>query len=148
VDARRGVLKLREEVAPEPFQFRLAPDTAVILNGRRAHASQLLPGALVTISFNGGGSGNIAREVHVLANPGQNFTFVGKITFLDLRVRRLAVANQSDNETYDISLDQVSPREIRSLKVGSNAVIKAVFNGKTYNATTIDVSSAANEARQ
>lgn len=149
VDTQRGILKLREEVAPEPFQFRLTPDTAVTMNGRRANASEVLPGALVTVSFAGGGTGSLAREIHVLANPGQNFTFVGKITFLDLRLRRFAVANQTDGETYDISLDQLAPRQTRALRVGSQATVKAVFNGRAYEAQNVEVSAPANsEARQ
>jgi hypothetical protein len=149
VDAERGILQLREEVAPEPFQFRLTPQTTVTMNGRRANASEILPGALVTVNFAGGGTGSVAREIRVLANPGENFTFVGKITFLDLRLKRFAVANQSDNETYDISLDQLAPGQIRVLRVGSDVVIKAVFKGKSYEAQNVEVSTAGkNEARQ
>jgi hypothetical protein len=146
VDAGGGVLELREEVAPEPFKFRLTPQTAVIMNGHPATASDVLPGALVTISFAGGGSGSIAREVHVLANPGQKFTFVGKITFLDLRLKRFAIANQNDNETYDIALDQLGTGQIRGLRVGSDAVVKAVFNGKSYEAQSIDMMAPAKDA--
>ncbi|HVO64146.1 MAG TPA: hypothetical protein VMT53_24715 [Terriglobales bacterium] len=149
VNTERGILKLQEEVAPEPFQFRLTPDTTVTMNGRRANASEVLPGALVAIRFAGGGNGSVAREVRVLANPGENFTFVGKITFLDLRLKRLAVANQSDGETYDISLDQLALSESRGLRVGSDAVVKAVFNGKSYEAQKVEVSAPGKrEARQ
>lgn len=149
VDVERGILKLREEVAPEPFQFRLTPTTAVTINGRRANASEVLPGALVTVNFSGGGTGSIAQEIHVLANPGQNFTFVGKITFLDLRLKRFAVANQTDSETYDISLDQLAPSQARTLRVGSDAIVKAVFNGKSYEAQNVEVNaSGKDEARQ
>ena len=148
VDTQRGILKLREEVAPEPFQFRLTPQTTVTMNGRQADASQVLPGALVTVNFAGGGTGSIAREIRVLANPGENFTFVGKITFLDLRLKRFAVANQSDGETYDIALDQLAPSQIRDLRVGSGVVIKAVFNGKSYEAQNVEVGAPKNEARQ
>jgi hypothetical protein len=149
LDTERGILKLREEVAPEPFQFRMTPQTSVTMNGRRANASEVLPGALVTVNFAGGGNGSIAREIHVLANPGENFTFVGKITFLDLRLKRFAVANHSDGETYDISLDQLAPTQIRRLRVGSDVVTKAVFNGKNYAAQNVEVSAPRkNEARQ
>jgi hypothetical protein len=149
VDAGRGFLKLREEVAPEPFQFRLTPETTVMMRGRRANPSDVLPGALVTVNFTGGGTGSIAREIRVLANPGENFTFVGKITFLDLRLKRIAVANQTDGETYDIALDQLAPTQTRQLSVGSEAVVKAVFNGKSYEAQNIAVTAPGkNEARQ
>jgi hypothetical protein len=148
VDTGRGILKLREEVAPEPFQFRLTPQTTVTMNGRRANASEILPGALVAINFAGGGNGSVAREVRVLANPGEQFTFVGKITFLDLRLKRFAIANQSDSETYDISLDQLGASQTRGLRAGSDAIVKAVFNGKSYEAQTVEVSPEKNEARQ
>lgn len=149
VDTVRGILKLREEVAPEPFQFRLTPETSVTMNGRRVNASEVLPGALVSINFTGGGNGSLARDIRVLANPGENFTFVGKITFLDLRLKRFAIANQSDGETYDISLDQLAPSQARTLRVGSDAVVKAVFNGKAYEAQNVEANTHANsEARQ
>ena len=149
VNTERGILKLREEVAPEPFQFRLTPQTTVTMNGRKANASEVLPGALVAVRFAGGGNGSVAREVRVLANPGENFTFVGKITFLDLRLKRLAVANQSDGETYDISLDQLAPTQIRALRVGNYAVVKAVFNGKAYEAQKAEITDPVkDEARQ
>lgn len=149
VDTGRGILKLREEVAPEPFAFRLTPQTNVVMNGRQATASDVLPGALVTVKFSGDTNGSVAREVHVLANPGQNFTFVGKVTFLDLRLKRFAIANQSDNETYDISLDQLARGQTSGLRVGADAVVKAVFNGKTYAAQSLEISPAnKNEARQ
>jgi hypothetical protein len=149
IDTERGILKLREEVAPEPFQFRLTAQTTVTINGRRANSSEVLPGALVAVNFTGGGTGSIAREVRVLANPGENFTFVGKITFLDLRLKRFAVANQTDGETYDISVNQLAPSQTRALRVGSDAIVKAVFNGKTYEAQNIEVSAPGkDEARQ
>lgn len=143
VDAGRGILKLREEVAPEPFQFQLTPQTTVTMNGQRATASDVLVGALVTINFTGGGNRSVAHEIRVLANPGQNFTFVGKITFLDLRLKRFAIANQSDGETHDIALDQLSVDQIRGLRVGSDAVVKAVFNGKSYEAQSVEISATA-----
>jgi len=149
VDAAHGMLKLREEVAPEPFQFRLTPQTAIMLKGRRANASEVLPGALVKINFAAGANGSLVREIEVLANPGETFTFVGKITFLDLRLKRFAIANQSDHETYDITLDRVSRGQTRGLKVGSDTVVKAVFDGKNYQAQSIEInSSARDEARQ
>jgi hypothetical protein len=149
VDAAHGMLKLREEVAPEPFQFRLTPQTAIMLKGRRAKASEVLPGALVKINFAAGANGSLVREIEVLANPGETFTFVGKITFLDLRLKRFAIANQSDHETYDIAVDRVGQGQIRGLRVGSDTVVKAVFDGKNYQAQSIEINaSARDEARQ
>ncbi len=143
VDSQRGILTLREEVAPEPFAFRLTPQTDVMMNGQRVASSQVLPGALVTVNFVGGNGQSVAREVRVLANPGQSFLFVGKITFLDLRLKRFAIANQSDNQAYDIAIDNLLPSEIRNLKVGANAIVHAVFNGNSYQAQSVQENTSA-----
>src|SRR5215472_3455534 len=149
VDAGRGMLVLREEVAPKPFQFRLTPQTAIMIKGRRANASEVLPGALVRINFAAGANGSLVREIHVLASPGEIFTFVGKITFLDLRLKRLAIANQSDHETYDIALDRVGPGQVRGLRVGSATLVKTVFDGTTYQAQSVEINApVSDKARQ
>jgi hypothetical protein len=151
LDSSRGILSLREEVAPEPFKLRVTPATKVMMNGRPIPASEVQPGALVVVKFAAGGDSSVAREIRVLANPGAKFTFAGRVTFIDLRLRRLAVANQTDNETYDIALNRVSAGELRGLKVGSEAVVKAVFDGKNYEAESVEITPVkqnANEAEQ
>jgi hypothetical protein len=148
IDAGRGTLELREEVAPQHFRLRLTPQTTVMVGGRRAKASEVLPRALVVISFAPSATGSVVREIRVLANPGQTFSFAGKVTFLDLRLKRLAIANQTDHETYDIALDRVGRSQIRSLRVGSDTVVKAVFDGKAYQAQNIEISAPRPEARE
>ncbi len=143
VDTGRGILNLQEQIAPEPFQLRLTPQTAAVVEGRPAGVAEVLPGALVTVSFTGAGEASVVREIRVLANPGQSFTFVGEITFLDLRLKRLAIANQSDNQTHDLALDQLPPGQIRGLRVGADAVVQAVFNGKSYEARSVELNTPA-----
>jgi hypothetical protein len=146
VDARRGVLKLREEVAPQIFQFRLGPQTIIIVEGRVSKASDVLPGALVSIKFPGGGLGSSAYEVRVLANPGESFTFVGEITYLDVHVRRMAIANRSDKENYDITLDKIAEGQLHVMKIGSHVALTAIFNGNNYDAQSVDVVAPHNQA--
>ena len=141
IDTNRGILSIREEVAPQPFQLRLTPQTKVMMGERSISASEVRPGALVVVNFSAGGDKGIAREIHVLANPGTEFTFAGKIAFVDLRLRRMAVSNTTDSETYDIALDRVSNAELRGLKVGSDVVIKAVFDGKNYQAQSVEIAA-------
>ncbi|MBV8476675.1 MAG: hypothetical protein JOZ36_08425, partial [Acidobacteria bacterium] len=149
IDPARGILELHEEIAREPFRFRLSKETTVLIDGRRAAPANVLPGALVTIVFVGGATSGVAREIHVLANPGQHFTFAGKITFLDLRLKRFAILNRSDGQTYDIALSQLGTGQSRGLRVGSEAIVKAVFNGKNYEAQNIEMSTSGNnQARQ
>ncbi len=142
LDTGRGVLSLREEVAPEPFKMRVTPQTKVIVDGRTASPSDLRPGALVVVNFAAGGDQSVAREIRVLANPGSKFTFAGRVTFLDLRLRRLAIANETDNETYDITLNRIPSTQVRGLRVGSEATVTAVFDWKNYEAQNVETSSA------
>ncbi|HET7208017.1 MAG TPA: hypothetical protein VFI95_15680 [Terriglobales bacterium] len=140
LDSRRGLLTLHEEVAPQPFKLHITPQTNILIAGRSAPASDLRPGALVVISFEpGSNSRDVARQIRVVANPGQRFLFSGKVTFLDMRAKRLAIANQTDHETYDIALDVIPAAYTRELRAGSEVTIGAVFDGKQYQAHTIDV---------
>jgi len=148
VDPGRGMLWLREEVAPQIFRFRLGPQTRITIAGRIAKAPDVLPGALVSIKFAGGGSDNSAHEIRVLANPGESFTFVGEITYLDVHIRRLAIANRSDNENYDIVLDKIDEGHLRAIKIGSHVVLTAIFNGNNYEAQSIAVVAPHSQANE
>ncbi|HYL12679.1 MAG TPA: hypothetical protein VEV41_06570 [Terriglobales bacterium] len=140
----RGILSVKERVSPQPFRLHVTPQTAVTINHRPASVTEIQPGAIVVINFApGSGGADEAQQIQVLANPGQSFTFVGKITFLDLSSKRIAIANQSDNETYDLGIDSVLRSQMRGLREGSQAIITAVFDGKQYQARTIEISSPA-----
>lgn len=143
-NANRGILSITEQLSPQPFKLRVTPQTVVTINHRRASVSEIQPGAIVVINFApGSNDANQAGQIQVLANPGQSFTFVGKITFVDLHIKRIAIANQSDNETYELGIDSVLESEMRGLHEGAQAVIRAVFDGKNYEARTIEISSPA-----
>ena len=148
VDPGRGMLWLREEVAPQIFRFRLGPQTTVTIAGQITKASEMLPGALVSIRFAGGGADSLAHDIRVLANPGEKFTFVGEITYLDVHVRRMAIANQSDKENYDITLDKIAEAQLNVMKIGSHVVLTAIFNGKNYEAQGIDIAASHNQAEK
>lgn len=143
-DARNGVLSLREQISPEPVKIKVTPNTKVQISNKDASIAEIRPGALVVINF-AAGAGRLgeARNIRVLANPGESFKFVGRITFVDMRSKRFAIANQSDNETYDIAIGPVSSQVSHSLREGRNAVVSAVFNGQTYEARDIELSAPA-----
>jgi hypothetical protein len=143
-DAARGLLSLREQVSPEPVKLRITPTTQVQISKKPASIAEVRPGALVVVDFVPGGEGmEQAQQVRVLANPGEAFKFVGRITFVDMRSKRFAIANQSDNETYDLVLGPVPSQVARSLREGQNAIVSAVFNGQAYEAHEIEVSPSA-----
>jgi hypothetical protein len=139
-DQKNGVLSLREQVAPELVNLKVTPQTEVEISGKPASVADLRPGALAVINFApGAGRMGEAQRIHVLANPGESFKFVGKITFVDMRAKHFAIRNQSDGETYDIALGPVPTQTTRNLREGQNAVVDAVFNGHAYEARTIEL---------
>jgi hypothetical protein len=145
-DPKSGVLSLREQVSPEPVRLKVTPKTQVEISKKPASIAELRPGALVVINFAPGAERlGEAQRIQVLANPGESFKFAGKITFVDMRSKRFAIANQSDNETYDITLGPVPSQTARSLREGQNAVVSAVFNGHTYEAGEIEITSPSTQ---
>jgi hypothetical protein len=141
-DTRRGILTLRDQVSPLAVRLKVTPQTSVTVNHRSGSLADLRPGALVVVNFASQADVlSTAREIQVLATPGQTFTFAGPITFIDLRSRRLAINNRADSQIYDIALDSTPARFIRILRFGADAVITTVFDGKHYQARSIEISS-------
>jgi hypothetical protein len=84
----------------------------------------------------------VAKEISVIAAPGQSVMFAGKVTHLDLSTGQLAVENRTDSRTYDIAFD--NHRNLPSnLMVGSDVTVAAIFDGRRYTANRIDVDKAA-----
>jgi len=141
-DADRGILSVQEQVSPQALKLHVTPQTAVTINHRPTSVSEIQPGAIVVIDFAPGLNGlNEAHQIQVLANPGQSFTFVGRITFVDMHSNRIAIANQSDNETYDLGIDSVLQSQTRGLREGVQAKVQAVFDGKQYQAREIELTT-------
>jgi hypothetical protein len=145
-DPKSSMLSLREQVSPEPVRLKVTPKTQVEISKKPASITELRPGALVVINFAPGAERlGEAQRIQVLANPGESFKFVGKITFVDMRSKRFAIANQSDNETYDITFGPIPSETARSLREGQSAVVSAVFNGHIYEAHDIEIPSPSTQ---
>jgi len=143
-DAQRSILTLHEEVSPKPLKFHVSQNTAVIIGQRAASVNDLRPGALVEVSFAAGADKlEEIRQIKVVATPGATFTFAGTVTFVDLRLKRFAIANRSDKETYEIALGALSSTWARDLREGVEATVSAVFDGKGYQAKSVQVASPA-----
>lgn len=147
-DARGQVLvnsgneiSLRDDLSGQPVDLVVDGNTHVVRDGKQATVADLTPGSLVTVQFAPDKADRgIAREIRVLASPGAVFTFSGRVTNLDLSVGQISIANQSDSKTYDISV--VRPLLPGNLMVGSDVVVKAMFDGKQYTANSVNVTQA------
>lgn len=141
-DSQRGIITLREKVSPEPVRLHVTPQTAVQMAKGNGSVADIRPGALVVVSFAPGSTArDEAKQIRVLANPGDSFTFSGRVTFVDMRSKRIAIDNQTDNENYEIGLGSLPATSTAKLREGVDATVNAVFDGTRYQAQSIDVTS-------
>ncbi len=133
-----GLITVRDDLSARPVQFRVDGQTQITREGGSASVADLQPGSLITVQFSPDTPiRGVAREVKILAAPGQSVTFYGKVTNLDLRNRQFAVENHTDNKTYDIALDRNDVPA--NLMVGSEVSVAATFDGRGYKAQSISV---------
>lgn len=134
-----GVMTVRDDLSAHPVQFHVDNQTLVKQDGRVSSIGEIQPGSLISVQLAPGKENQeMAREVTILASPGQSVTFDGIVRNVDLRNNQLAIENHSDNKTYEVALDgdQGIPS---NLMVGSEVTVAAVFDGRGYKADSIKV---------
>jgi hypothetical protein len=138
-DSQSGVVTVRDELSAEPMKFHVDQKTSVSQGNESRTASDLKPGSLVALTFGPDQrrSGNV-QEIEILAQPGAVFSFFGRISYMDLSKKMIAVANEIDGKTYDIQLETLPGSSLRALRQGSLVAIYAVFDGKHYVARNVE----------
>jgi hypothetical protein len=91
-----------------------------------------------TFASNTKGQG-IAHHIAILAAPGDELSFSGSVTFLDLRSNQFVVADAGNNQSYKIVFDPAALPAARNLHEGANVKVTAEFDGSHYIARTITV---------
>jgi hypothetical protein len=144
VDPKHQTLLLRDQIGSSPVHFSTNSDTRIIYGTRTASLNDVRPGSLVHVQFSPDRPNRgLAREITIVAAPGSSFTFVGKITFLDLHRGLLALQNVTDDKNYEIHLNQI-PADVKDgLAVGTEVRIVAAFDGPKYTAQTIVLTKPA-----
>ncbi len=138
-----SAMSIRDELSSQPLRFVVDEKTLVKRDGGEGSLSNVQAGSLIAVRFAPSGQyRGVAREITLLASPGENFTFVGKVMHLDLRNGLLAVENRTDSKTYDIAFDR-QEKSLADLMVGSEITVDAVFDGRQYRASRIDVDKPA-----
>jgi hypothetical protein len=134
-----GVMIVDDDLSSRPVRFRVDGETQVKRDGGAATISEVQPGSLVTVRFAPGvANRGVAREVTILASPGQAVTFDGTVRNIDLRSKELAIENHIDSKTYEVAVDG-DPGIPDNLMVGSEVTVAAVFDGRGYKAKSIAV---------
>lgn len=146
VNREHGTVQMRDQINSEPVHFAVDNNTKIIYGSKLESLADLKPGTLVHVSFSPGPSSRgIAREISIVAAPGAAFTYVGKITYLDMHRGVLALQNSLDDKNYEIHFAPTHVDYRNSLAVGSQVRIVAVFDGDRYMAQSISLTKSAAE---
>jgi hypothetical protein len=138
-EAASGELLLRDELSPEPVKLHLASDAAVSCKDRACAAGDLRPGALVSVVFHPGDEGSpVVSQVSILATPGAEFSFSGRVVKIDLHANLLVIVDPRDQKTYEINV-QPGMAQIHELHEGSDASLVTSFDGTHYTARAITI---------
>ena len=135
---RTGLMSVRDDLSGQPVNFRVSDKTTIQGREGAGTVGDLVPGTLVAVRFAPGKKEyrGLAKQVSIIAKPGNTFLFAGKVTHLDMRSGVLSIANRTDNKMYDISFDTAMP-VAENLQVGSDITVNAAFNGHGYRAQEI-----------
>jgi hypothetical protein len=127
-----SALILRDALSPNGVEVRLSPSTRVSQAGKSVPLFALVPGSLISLSFNSvPGRGNTATEIAILAQPGIPYTFSGRVVHIDLRTGLLVLNSSNSRNTYEVYLAPgTNPDE--NLQPGANVTVIANFDGERY----------------
>jgi hypothetical protein len=138
-DRSNGELTVRDTLSPQPIKLRVSATTKIGREGQEALSSANLgAGALVKVVFEPDGSGHdVARQIAILATPGNAFVFSGRVTFLDLHSGLLVLVDPRDKQSYEVAFDPSRVSASRNLHEGDDVVVTASFDGARYKASAI-----------
>jgi hypothetical protein len=135
----RGELELRDRISPQPVRLQITPETQIVKGDQKVSLNDLSSGALVSVRFGNGPNGRlIAERVTILAAQGASFTFVGTVTFVDLRMNLLVLTSTTDHKTYELQLDRSLSID-QSLRQGAQVTAIARYEGNQYVAHSLSV---------
>jgi hypothetical protein len=142
-DSNEKLLTVREELSQQPVRFRLTSTTTVKQGNQTRSLADLVPGTLVSMTFGPQQDRySTVREISMLAQPGTAYSFFGKITFLDLAAKIVAIDNANDGKNYEIHFEDLPQGSVRNLRRGMDVGISAVFDGTRYVARTVSATAA------
>jgi hypothetical protein len=137
-DSRHRVVTVRDELSNQPLKLQLAPNASIRKGNQAGAESDLVEGALVSIEF---GAQRELRAITVLASPGSTFAFAGRVTFVDLSQKMIAIDNHSDGKKYDVAMDAIAPSVLRQIREGEEVSVSTVFDGTRYSARSVDLAA-------
>lgn len=143
VDLKHKELTVRDAINSVPVRFAVDQATRISTGQTPTAFKDVRPGTLVHVRFAAESPNRgLAREIRIIAAPGSNFTFSGKVTFLDLHRGVLAIQNSTDDKNYEIHFSPATTVDRSRLGVGIDVLVIATFEGTQYTARSINVTRA------
>ena len=141
-DSSQQILTVRDELSSQPLKMHLTSATVIRKGEQAGTASDLVEGALVALTF---GPQREVKQISVLATPGTAFTFAGRVTYVDMSRKMIAVDNRSDRKKYDVYVNAIPLNVLRQVREGADISISAVFDGNQYDARSVALANTAQQ---
>lgn len=135
----RGVISVRDQLSERPVTFAVGSTTQYSSNKGAATLADIAPGSLIDVQFSPRRDKAVAKQVQLLAKPGDNYIFTGVVTNIDMRTNSFYVDNKSDDQSYEVHFAPGAVSDVRALRIGSQVTARAVFDGKAYVASNVRV---------
>ncbi len=142
-DSGRAELLVNDPLSPEPVTIRVTSSTKILREQHAVPVTDLRPRSLVSVKFRPGSEGGVvAGEIAILAEPGSDFPFAGRVTNLDLHTGLLVLEDPRDKKTYEVHFDPSTVRIDGDLVEGAEVSVSADFDGTRYTTNSIIINSA------
>ena len=142
-DAQSGRVDMLDTITGQTVTFFVDNHTAMQKRGDPASPSDLRPGTLVDVMFAPERHGGTADQISILAMPGEEFIFAGRVTSLDLSHGLLSLDNDTDEKNYELRFTPANIEDRDALRVGSEITARAQFDGRSYFANQVSVRKGA-----
>ena len=141
-----GRLKVNSSLSPQPIELRVPAGTPEEMVGQEATSASsashahIAAGDLVEVEFKPGSKGTaVATRVRILATPGHQFVFAGKLVMLDLHKGTMTILNSADRRNYEVVFYPAQYPDIGRLREGRHVRVTARFDGTSYVAYAITI---------
>jgi hypothetical protein len=138
-DSGQQILTVRDELYSQPLKLHLTSATVIRKGDRAGATGDLRSNVLVALTF---GPQREVQQVTVLATPGTSFTFAGRVTFIDMSQKLIALDNRSDGKKYDVYVNAIPDSILRGVREGLDVSVSAVFDGNRYAARSVELTGA------
>jgi hypothetical protein len=140
-DRDTNELVVNDVLSPKPVRLHIAPATKITRDQQPASVADLHLRSLIEVKFGLESGQIVAREISIMAQPGADFTFTGRVTNLDLHSGLLVVEDPRDRKTYEVHFDPAAVRINGDLVEGAEVAVTADFDGTGYTTNAIMVNT-------